>query len=225
MVEGNWYNKPDYFHNLDFDSNGNLWLVQSYNLKVLGDTVLANHDFRARNIPTYGEKPLAMDGNGFMWMGYPGGFAKVTVTSFVDYKVPGMDVQVNDMLITPDGEIWAGTEGRGLLLIREVPSTGKEFQGKRSLLPKVANIECYPNPFTSSMTFKINSRFKIEDLRLKIYDVNGKMVQDFTSKINNQPSSILNQITWNPEHLPCGIYLVRARIKGRVLKKKISLIK
>jgi hypothetical protein len=51
------------------------------------------------------------------------------------------------------------------------------------------------------------------------------MVQDFTSKIKNQQSSILNQITWNPEHLPCGIYIVRARIKDRVLQKRISLIK
>jgi hypothetical protein len=82
-----------------------------------------------------------------------------------------------------------------------------------------------PNPFNSSTTFKMNSRFKIEDCRLKIYDIKGKKLQDFTSKIKNQQSSILNQITWNPEHLPSGIYILRAQTGTGTISKKLFLQK
>jgi flagellar hook assembly protein FlgD len=86
-------------------------------------------------------------------------------------------------------------------------------------------IKVVPNPFNSSTIFKINSRFKIEDLRLKIYDINGKMVNDLTSKIKNQQSSILNQITWNPTNLTAGIYLIKAVIGDQTVTKKLFLLK
>jgi hypothetical protein len=86
-------------------------------------------------------------------------------------------------------------------------------------------ISASPNPFTSSTIISINSRFKIDDCRLKIYDINGKMIKDFTSKIKNQQSSILNQIIWNPASLPAGIYYVKATIGNRQISKKLFLVK
>jgi hypothetical protein len=82
-----------------------------------------------------------------------------------------------------------------------------------------------PNPFNPSTTITIDCRVKIEDLKLKIYDINGKMVNDFTSKIKNQQSSILNQITWNARQHPSGIYIIKALADGKTCVKAITLIK
>jgi murein DD-endopeptidase MepM/ murein hydrolase activator NlpD len=82
-----------------------------------------------------------------------------------------------------------------------------------------------PNPFNSSTTFKINCRLQIVACGLKIYDINGKMADDLTSKIKNQQSSILNQIIWHPSNLPAGIYILKARIGNKTLTKRLFLCK
>jgi hypothetical protein len=84
-------------------------------------------------------------------------------------------------------------------------------------------IQVSPNPFNLSTTFKINCRLKSVDCRFKIYDINGKMADDLTSKIKNQQSSILNQITWNPSNQPPGIYLLKLKIGNQQYSKKLIL--
>jgi hypothetical protein len=125
---------------------------------------------------------------------------------------------------TSNGQTWAFTYEDGPEYDPiPYPQAGPEKQVENVVLHGM--IKAYPNPLNSCININIDCRFKIEDLRLKIYDINGKMVNDLTSKIKNQQSSILNQITWNASHLTPGIYLVKLYTNQRIYTKRITLLK
>jgi hypothetical protein len=87
-------------------------------------------------------------------------------------------------------------------------------------------VKVQPNPFSVSTKIAVRCQLSaVSNFSLKIFDINGKMVNDFTSKIKNQQSSILNQITWNPSRLPAGIYTMRVKTSDKTLSKRLVLLK
>jgi hypothetical protein len=87
-------------------------------------------------------------------------------------------------------------------------------------------VKVQPNPFSVSTKIAVSCQLSaVSNFSLKIFDINGKMVNDFTSKIKNQQSSILNQITWNPSRLPAGIYTMRVKTSDKTLSKRLVLLK
>ena len=86
-------------------------------------------------------------------------------------------------------------------------------------------ISCFPNPFTSDVTFKL-SRENLSDVNLSIYDIQGKKVFGLTNK-NMKGGK--NFIKWNGRDLlnktvKPGMYFARFIINGTNYKS-IKLIK
>jgi hypothetical protein len=85
-------------------------------------------------------------------------------------------------------------------------------------------VDVWPNPFNLRTTIVVNNgRRKTEDgkgrnIDLKVYNINGKMVDDLSPTIRNS-------FSWNAQHLPCGIYLLKARIGKNTVSKKLLLRK
>ena len=82
-----------------------------------------------------------------------------------------------------------------------------------------------PNPFRSSVDicFRLkNDDCRVKIVEVKIYDINGKLL---TSKINNIHSSLASKVRWNAQNQPPGTYLLKTEIGGRVMTKKLVLMR
>ena len=79
----------------------------------------------------------------------------------------------------------------------------------------------YPNPFNPTTILE----FEIEDaceVRLNVYDVNGRMVAEL---ISGQLNAGHYQHTFNATDLPSGVYLVRLTTPNFTATKKMMLLK
>lgn len=84
-------------------------------------------------------------------------------------------------------------------------------------------IQVYPNPFTKQTTIRFMP--DVLPIKLKIYDVAGKIVKSFFT--NNQPLTTNNYFIWNGTDdkgspLSPGIYFARFLIGGKTLTHKIT---
>jgi hypothetical protein len=79
-----------------------------------------------------------------------------------------------------------------------------------------------PNPFNSSLAI----RFELQDAspyKLVIYDINGREVWKLASR-NSQLGT--NQVEWNAEGLPSGVYFTRLMVDGhQSMVQKLLLLK
>jgi hypothetical protein len=71
------------------------------------------------------------------------------------------------------------------------------------------SVNIFPNPFNSAATIKINYKLTNEDLKLQIFDIDGRIVYNI-DKINR------NAFTWTPNKLPSGIYFFKLKTKTQI---------
>jgi CubicO group peptidase (beta-lactamase class C family) len=80
-----------------------------------------------------------------------------------------------------------------------------------------------PNPFYSVTRIAvINQPSTVSNFSLKIFDINGKMVNDFYSSIYHLPSKGLS---WNASHLVPGIYIITLQQGKRTWTTQAVLIR
>jgi hypothetical protein len=89
------------------------------------------------------------------------------------------------------------------------------------------NLAIQPNPFrrVTQIRWQVNANSKVG---LKIYNVMGRMVKDFTSLTNNQQLKTNNNLIWDGKdnlgkQLPKGIYFIQLKIDKSELTEKIIL--
>ncbi|MBN1755166.1 T9SS type A sorting domain-containing protein [bacterium] len=96
----------------------------------------------------------------------------------------------------------------------------------------------YPNPFNSVTRIPVYlaHRFTNEfnDIRLVIYDIKGKVVEDLTTELlagldymrkSGEASGITQEIVWEPEDLLSGLYFVKLNIGPYQQSHKIIYLK
>ena len=87
-------------------------------------------------------------------------------------------------------------------------------------LPKIPEINCYPNPFNRSLKIIINDS---RSFMLSIYDIKGKNIWTYKSnkkKIENKT------IIWIPdENVQTGIYIIKYNNFKSMTTKKVIFIK
>jgi hypothetical protein len=88
-------------------------------------------------------------------------------------------------------------------------------------VPSRIKVEVYPNPFSQELKIGCriqDTRFRIEDMSIRLFDVSGKEVVSNRIKYESKPCTI------DTRDLPCGIYFVAARAgEGCVVKKVIKI--
>ena len=84
----------------------------------------------------------------------------------------------------------------------------------------VSNV--YPNPFNPSMNFDI-VLVQEANLNVSIYDINGRLVDEITNTMNNQPGKY--KYTWNGTHVASGVYLLTVKMNEQINTQQITLIK
>jgi hypothetical protein len=90
-----------------------------------------------------------------------------------------------------------------------------------ALQPSAFSFSTTPNPFnsTTTLTFELPSAGEVSII---IYDVQGREISKFEIR-NSKPGT--NQVNWNAEGLPSGIYLACLKTQAENQVQKLLLIK
>ncbi len=91
-----------------------------------------------------------------------------------------------------------------------------------------SHFEVYPNPFSKLTNISFSTGQSAKSIVLKIYDVNGRMVKDFS--LPTAYSLLHTEVSWNGvdnmgQKLPSGVYFVRFTTGGLTKTQKIILLK
>jgi hypothetical protein len=118
---------------------------------------------------------------------------------------------------------YAQKVGDVIIAIKEqLQDTGYRMQDIR--------LEIYPNPFTRLATISFGIEHSAKGIELKIYDISGRMVRNFT---DNLELCVLNHVTnviWdgkdeNNKKLPSGVYFCALKAGDYSKTKKIVFLK
>lgn len=83
--------------------------------------------------------------------------------------------------------------------------------------PIISLLSVYPNPFTHSLNFELNSDFK-GDTKIAIYNIKGHLVEAFILKTKTT--------AWKPLNLASGIYIVKLLHNKQIVQNvKITYIR
>jgi hypothetical protein len=174
------------------------------------------------------------------WMRPPG----LTYFSFID--VHGAGAQRSDPKTGSPTDYYLGVDSLGnpvyghgpqgdiirvnnyVRCVRDVESVG---MGEISPKPDRITIFAHPNPFNSSVTIAVDCRGLINQTpTVEIYDLNGRCVAEtpFSQSESAKPLSTNapGAYRWHPApSLGSGVYLVRARIEGCEMARRVVYLK
>jgi 1,4-alpha-glucan branching enzyme len=95
-----------------------------------------------------------------------------------------------------------------------------------SLVPgKFQTLSAYPNPFNPSITLQLELRNITQtnmNAEVSIYDINGRFIQTL---LESSIESGVHQITWHPQNISSGIYIVSLRTEMGIKNQKILYLK
>lgn len=107
----------------------------------------------------------------------------------------------------------------GTLTELSMPSTG--ISNNNQIAEDFTLYQNYPNPFNPSTIINYHLR-KAQNIKLSVYDVNGKEVTKLYSGFQNAGTYSLN---WNAENFAAGIYYCRLEAGSLIDVRKMILIK
>lgn len=82
-------------------------------------------------------------------------------------------------------------------------------------------IDIYPNPFNSSLTIKLEF-VKPNHFSVKVFDLNGRKVGEI---LTNKYSAGTHVISWQPEHIGSGVYLLKMQSDVETKFQKVIFIR
>jgi flagellar hook assembly protein FlgD len=95
-----------------------------------------------------------------------------------------------------------------------------------SFIPeKFQTLSAYPNPFNPSITFQLELQNITQtnmNAEVNIYDINGRFIQTL---LENSIESGVHRITWRPQNISSGIYIVSLQTEIGIKNQKILYLK
>ena len=90
---------------------------------------------------------------------------------------------------------------------------------------KFQTLSAYPNPFNPSITIQLELQNIIQtnmDAEVNIYDINGRFIQTL---LESSIESGVHRITWRPQNISSGIYIVSLQTEIGIKNQKILYLK
>ena len=147
------------------------------------------------------------------------------VTNNVVDTIPVRDCPEGVAVDSSTDRIYVSCSGDGTVWVLE-DKAGIEEDSRFKITDY--RLEVYPNPFTQKTVIELRVQSsELKDLQLQIYDLAGKLVKSFP--ITNYQSPITS-IIWdrkdnNNKIVANGIYFCRLEASGKMLTKKMCLVK
>jgi hypothetical protein len=79
----------------------------------------------------------------------------------------------------------------------------------------------YPNPFNPSTTISYTLKSS-GTINLRVYDVTGRLVKEL---VNGRKNAGKHVVSFDAGNLASGIYIYRLQAEGKILIRKMTLIK
>jgi len=114
------------------------------------------------------------------------------------------------------------TGGRAILITTNPPDRFNEIGGGDRIAPAVFALgEPYPNPFNSrtSVSFDLPTS---ADVRLGMFDLSGRLVQEVVSR---RFEAGRHRLEFSAHNLTSGLYILRLEADGQSAQRKIALVK
>jgi len=99
-----------------------------------------------------------------------------------------------------------------------------------AVLSPLSLIQAFPSPFNSLVTITVNTQalgtFSPSGktaVQLRIYDITGKPVKDFTPEVLNSEKS--KTVVWNAKEFSSGIYFIKLVYGNKTVARKVYLAK
>jgi len=126
-----------------------------------------------------------------------------------------------------EGEVQLSFVGRnyGLTIpvTMQVDQTYSAPSDESATTPATQSVATFPNPFNGSATIRFSTGPVNREATLRVYGVDGRLVQELWA--GKRPMYQAQQITWDAEGLPGGIYLIRLDSGHEVTTTKAVLLK
>jgi hypothetical protein len=100
-------------------------------------------------------------------------------------------------------------------------TSGARFAGENLRNENILPLVIYPNPVSNSTTITF-SLLQSENVTLKIYDVNGRLISILANKIFEEGE---NEFVWSVDELNAGIYFLQFQSTENSLTKKLIVTK
>ena len=102
-----------------------------------------------------------------------------------------------------------------------------EYLSVSNIIPKREDLilyPAYPNPFnpTTSIQYYVPENFGEINSFIKIYDIRGKLVEEFSS---NKSYPGLNKLSWNAKNQGSGTYFIQLKARNYFYEQKVQLVK
>ncbi len=105
--------------------------------------------------------------------------------------------------------------------VQVIPREGAPFaEALRPAEPRLYPPAPNPFNFTTTISFSLPARAPVS---LRIYDLNGRLLQDLSPLGSLNPGQ--HEVVWNARKLPTGIYFVRLESGGRSAVRRTFLLK
>jgi hypothetical protein len=121
----------------------------------------------------------------------------------------------------PPNALWEATETLGHIILAEEPLVGVSQKPVNTSPNQFELFQNFPNPFNPITTISYRLP-KSSQVRISIYDVNGKMVETLINEI--KPAGF-HSIEWRADRVSSGIYFYRLEAAGCHLVKKLVVMK
>ena len=138
-----------------------------------------------------------------------------------DFLIMEMEIDIND-------NVWFLSEWDGLCVFREggIIYPSSVTYNQPSIPSKFYLFQNYPNPFNPQTTISFSIP-QSGHVSVKIYDLTGRLVRALTNGYN---TAGLHSIVWhgrneNGIEAASGMYIYQVKYQGRVLNKKLLLIR
>jgi hypothetical protein len=130
---------------------------------------------------------------------------------------PSANTNIPAPSFSGDGVIWIVAQGSG--------TTGLGFKnhGKDGTISGDVSIQVYPNPINSVTNIIIRSKKQEARGKLKIYNVNGKLVLE--KDLICLPHASYSSFTWKGNGLRSGIFLASVKYGKKIYMKQLIMIK
>jgi hypothetical protein len=97
-----------------------------------------------------------------------------------------------------------------------IQDTESSIPAEASTVPTVhGEMKCYPTPFSEDLNIQYNLTEKIENVTLKLYDTQGRLV---TKMEQESQATGFYQVRWNLSDLQAGMYHVCLELNGKCTK-------
>ncbi|OGJ90385.1 MAG: hypothetical protein A2268_10215 [Candidatus Raymondbacteria bacterium RifOxyA12_full_50_37] len=137
------------------------------------------------------------------------------------YQIDTITADEYGLVTFPGFQVKSGDQDTGGSRFVMIPLDPVSRAAARPLKEDNVHLIVSPNPFSSSVHIQLSkNKEECVSEKICIYTVTGKLVYSFLN-----PSSTPSTVCWNAYAQPVGIYMIKAKINGRILVQRMICLK